>query len=80
MTRKGKVLNPRMSDRQPEGVSVSALVASAADERTDEVLHAHASMAVPADVFDDLLAALDRPRALAPPLEKALKESRYENR
>jgi uncharacterized protein (DUF1778 family) len=89
MERKDKVLNLRVSDRQRtmyeraaalEGVSVSALVTSAADDRADEVLHTHASMTVPADVFDDLLAALDRPAVLAPPLEKALNEPRYENR
>ncbi len=89
MERKDKVLNLRVTDRQRgvyeraatlEGVSVSALVTSAADARADEVLHAHASMAVPSDVFDQLLAALDRPAALAPALEKALVEPRYENR
>jgi uncharacterized protein (DUF1778 family) len=89
MERKSKVLNLRVTDRQRtvyeraaalEGVSVSALVTSAADARADELLHAHASMVVPADVFDDLLAALDRPVALAPALEKALVEPRFENR
>jgi uncharacterized protein (DUF1778 family) len=89
MERKDKVLNLRVSDRQRtvyeraaalEGISVSALVTSAADARADELLHAHASMTVPADVFDDLLAALDQPVALAPQLETALIEPRYENR
>lgn len=89
MERKNKVLNVRVTDRQRavyeraasvEGVSVSALVTSAADARADAVLHAHASMAVPADVFDDLLAALDRSAPLAPPLEKALLDPRFENR
>ena len=89
MERKDKVLNLRVSDRQRtvyeraaalEGVSVSALVTSAADARADEILHAHASMTVPADVFDDLLLALDRPATLAPCLEKALNATRYENR
>jgi uncharacterized protein (DUF1778 family) len=89
MERKNKVLNLRVTDRQRtvyeraaalEGVSVSALVTSAADARADELLHAHASMTVPADVFDDLLAALDRPAALSPALEKALVEPRFENR
>src|SRR5262245_10609254 len=79
MERKDKVLNLRVSDRQRtvyeraaalEGISVSALVTSAADARADEVLHAHVSMTVAAHVFDNLLAALDRPTALAPPLEK----------
>lgn len=89
MERKNKVLNLRVTDRQRtvyeraaalEGVSVSALVTSAADARADELLHAHASMMVPADVFDDLLAALDRPAGLAPALEKALVQPRFENR
>jgi uncharacterized protein (DUF1778 family) len=82
-------LNVRVSDRQRtvyeraaalEGISVSALVASAADGRADQILHEHASMTVPADVFDGLLAALDRPAALAPALEKALAEPHFENR
>ncbi len=89
MDKKDRVLNLRVTERQRavyeraaalEGVSVSALVTSAADSRADELLHAHASMSVPADVFDDLLAALDRPAALAPALEKALVEPRFENR
>lgn len=88
MERKAKVLNVRITDRQRriyeraaalEGVSVSALVTSATDARADELLHAHASMVVPADVFDDLLAALDRPTSLTPALEKALIEPRFEN-
>lgn len=88
MERKDKVLNLRVSDQQRtvyeraatlEGVSVSALVTSAADARAAEVLHAHASMTVPSDVFDRLLAALDRPATLAPALEKALGEPRYDN-
>ena len=89
MERKSKVLNLRVSDRQRtvyeraaalEGVSVSALVTSAADDRADEVLRAHASMTVPSDIFDQLLAALDQPAPLAPALEKALVEPRFENR
>ena len=83
------MLNLRVSDRQRtvyeraaelEGISVSALVTSAADARADELLHEHASMTVPADVFDDLLAALDQSVALSPALEKALIEPRFENR
>lgn len=89
MERKDRVLNVRVSDRQRsvyeraaalQGVSVSALVTAAADARADELLHAHASMTVPTDVFDDLLAALDAPVVLAPSLEKALVEPRFENR
>ena len=89
MERKAKVLNLRVSERQRaayeraaalEGVSVSALVTAAADARADELLHAHAAMTLPADVFDSLLAALDDPAALAPPLQKALGEPRFEHR
>lgn len=89
MGRKDKVLNLRVSDRQRgdyeraaalEGISVSALVTSAADARADELLHAHASMSVPAEVFDSLLDALDQPVTLTPALEKALTEPRFENR
>jgi uncharacterized protein (DUF1778 family) len=89
MEKKDRVLNLRVSDRQRavyeraaalEGMSVSALVTSAADARADELLHAHASMTVPTDVFDQLLAALDQPAALAPSLEKALVDPRFENR
>lgn len=89
MERKDKVLNLRVTEGQRRvyeraaalaGVSVSALVTSAADARAGELLHAHASMTVPAEVFDGLLAALDRPTALAPALEKALIEPRFENR
>ena len=87
--RKDKALNLRVSERQRavyeraaalEGTTVSALVTSAADARANDVLHAHASMVVPSDVFDDLLAALDKPATLAPPLEKALVNPRFENR
>ena len=89
MERKDKVLNLRVSNRQRtvyeraaalEGISVSALVTSAADARAGELLHAHASMTVPADVFDGLLAALDQPAVLPPALEKALDEQCFENR
>ena len=89
MERKAKVLNLRVSDRQrqdyeraaeAEGISVSALVTSAADDRAADILHAHSSMKVPADVFDELLAALDAPVTLSPSLEKALRAPRYSNR
>ncbi len=89
MERKDKVLNVRVTERQRTayeraaalgGVSVSALVTLAADVHADEVLRAHASMMVPADVFDSLLAALDHPAALTPALEKALTQPRFENR
>ena len=89
MDRKDRVLNLRVSDRQRgayeraaalEGVSVSALVTAAADARAEELLDAHASMTVPSEVFDGLLAALDQSAVLAPALEKALVRPRFENR
>lgn len=89
MERKDRVLNLRVSDRQRtmyeraaaiEGVSVSALVTSAADAHAGELLHAHASMTAPAEVFDRLLTALDQPAPLSPALEKALLEPRFANR
>jgi uncharacterized protein (DUF1778 family) len=89
MERKDKVLNLRVSGRQRaiyeraagvEGTTVSALVIAAADARADEVLHAYASMTFPEDVFDDLLEALDRVTPLAPSLEKAFNQPRFDNR
>jgi uncharacterized protein (DUF1778 family) len=45
-----------------EHVPVSDFVRSAAEERADKVLSEHASQTrVPAEFFDDLLAALDSP-------------------
>lgn len=83
-------LNLRVSEEQRaayeraatlEGTTVSALVTGAADERAQEVLDAHASMTVPRDVFDQLLAQLDEPpRPLAPAVLKALAGRRFENR
>ena len=87
--RKEKVLNIRVSPTQRtayertaalEGVSVSALLTAAADEKAERVLLAHSTMTVPTETFDRLLAALDQPAALAPPLEKALVEPRFVNR
>jgi uncharacterized protein (DUF1778 family) len=89
MERKSKVLNLRVSDRQRtvyeraaalEGVSVSALVTSAADDRAEQLLLAHSSMTVPSEVFDQLLAALDQPHRLATSLAKALSDPLFENR
>lgn len=89
MERKAKTLNLRVSDRQRssyeraaavEGLSVSALVTSAADDKAEQILHAHTSMTVPAEVFDQLLEALDGPVGLAAPLEKAFAEPRFQNR
>lgn len=89
MDRKDKVLNLRVSDRQRttyeraaavEGVTVTALVTSAADAHAEEILRTHATLALPGEVFDELLAALDRPPTLAAPLKKALTKPRFENR
>jgi uncharacterized protein (DUF1778 family) len=89
MERKSKVLNVRVSERQRsvyeraaalEGVAVSALVTTAADEKAEQVLQAHTSMVTPSDVFDELLAALDQPAALTPSLEKALGAPRFRHR
>lgn len=86
MELKSKVMNLRVSSRQRlvyeraaalEGVSVSALVTSAADARAELVLHAHSSMTVPTDVFDQLLEALDATTPLSPSLEKALRDPRF---
>jgi uncharacterized protein (DUF1778 family) len=86
MARKTKVLNLRVSEEQRmiyeraaalEGLSVSALVTSAADQRAEELLHAHAAMTVDSDA---LLAALYDPDTIAPALEKALVEPRFQNR
>lgn len=89
MERKDKVLNLRVTERQRTdyeraaalaGVSVSALVTAAADAHAHELLRAKMTMTVPTEVFDDLLAALDQPAALAPALEKALIEPRVQHR
>ena len=89
MDRKDKALNLRVSDRQRtayeraaavEGLTVTALVTSAADARAEEILRAHATLALPSAVFDELLTALDRPPALAAPLKKALTKPRFDNR
>lgn len=88
MERKKKVLNLRVTERQRstyeraatlEGVSVSSLVAKAADERAQQVLHEHASMTIPSDLFDSLLTSLDNPAPLAPSLEKAFSEPLFTN-
>jgi uncharacterized protein (DUF1778 family) len=87
MERKEKVLNVRLSPRQRstyeraaalEGITVSALVTSAADQRAEEVLRSHATLIVASDTFDRLLKALDTPAALATPLEKALTNPVFE--
>lgn len=89
MERKDKVLNVRVSEGQRvlyeraaavAGTSVSALVTSAADAHAQELIRAELTMTVPNEVFDDLLAALDQPAPLAPSLEKALVEPRFQHR
>ena len=89
MERKDRVLNVRVSPRQRsmyeraaaiEGMSVSALLTSAADDRAEEVLRSHSSMTVSPEMFDRLLAGLDEQAPLAPSLEKALHDQRFENR
>ncbi|NLD77467.1 MAG: DUF1778 domain-containing protein [Acidimicrobiales bacterium] len=57
------------------GMSVSTFVVGAAVFRADEVIAAATTTLVPADYFDDLLAALDEPDA-APGLTKAAKRAR----
>ena len=42
--------------------------------------YADASMTVPSNVFDQLLAALDEQVPLAPAVEKAILEPRFQNR
>lgn len=89
MERKDRTLNLRVSERQRAvyeraaavaGISVAALLTSAADDLADDLLRRHASTTVPTDVFDDLLASLDRPVALPPALAKAFAEPRFVNR
>ncbi len=89
MERKEKVLNVRVSDRQRaayeraaavEGTTVSALVTTAADARAEEILRSVSTMTMASDVFDELLAGLDRPGPLAPSLDKALSGPRFKNR
>ncbi|MHB8466085.1 MAG: type II toxin -antitoxin system TacA 1-like antitoxin [Acidimicrobiales bacterium] len=89
MDRKDRALNLRVSERQRaayaraaalEGTTVSALVTAAADDRAEQILEARLSMVVASDVFDSLLASLDVTTPLAPSLEKALTEPRYQNR
>lgn len=52
------------------GTSVSAFVVDAAVDRAEELLAAQMSTSVPADYFDQLVDALDRPDR-APTLTKA---------
>lgn len=61
------------------GLSVSAFVVEAAVERAEEVIAAATTTVVPADYFDDLLAALDEPDD-APRLAEAAKRARRPGR
>lgn len=55
-------------------VPVGAFVRIAAEEKADQVIHGHeATTDVPADFFDDLLAALDKPATPTPALLGAMK-------
>jgi uncharacterized protein (DUF1778 family) len=61
------------------GLSVSAFVVEVAVERADQIIAAATTTVVPADYFDDLLAALDDSGG-APRLAEAAKRSRRSNR
>lgn len=61
------------------GLSVSAFMVSAAVDRAEEVIAAATTTAVPADYFDDLLAALDVADP-APRLAKAARDARRHRR
>ncbi len=89
METKSKILNVRVTDHQRstyeraaalEGISISALLTRSADDRAEEILYAHSSMAVAREAFDRMLAALDSPAPLAPPLASALDHARFDNR
>lgn len=57
------------------GLSVSAFLVGAAVERADEIIAEATTTAVPAEYFDEMLAALDMPGP-APRLAKAAKRAR----
>lgn len=61
------------------GLSVSAFVVEAAVERAEKVIASATTTVVPADYFDDLLAALDEPDE-APRLSDAAKRARSSGR
>jgi len=56
--------------------SVSTFVIDAAAEKAEDVILAHRETVVPADFFDELLAALDRPPVVVPALAKGAKRAR----
>jgi uncharacterized protein (DUF1778 family) len=61
------------------GLSVSAFLVSSAVARADEVIAAATKTLVPADYFDQLVAALDEPDA-APRLATAARRARRDAR
>ncbi len=61
------------------GLSVSAFMVNAAVERADEIIFEATSTTVPADYFDKLLVALDKPQ-LAARLAKVARRARRQRR
>lgn len=77
-------LSPEERDRieqaaQFEGESLSSFIVRAAVARADDVLTEHTVTTVPADYFDRLVTALDRPDR-APALRRAASRSRTRSR
>jgi uncharacterized protein (DUF1778 family) len=62
------------------GESMSTFIVGAAVERADELIAAHFATVVPADYFDQLLAALDEPTEPSPILSAAAKRARRRQR
>lgn len=62
-----------------KGQSISSFIVSAAVERANEVISEHTVTRVPADYFDELLRALDKP-APAPQLQRAARRARQRSR
>jgi len=62
------------------GESMSTFMVAAAVQRADDVIADQSSTVVPADYFDQLLAALDEPAEKAPRLATAAKQSRRQRR
>lgn len=62
------------------GESMSAFMVSAAVQRADDVIAERSATVVPADYFDELLAALDEPAERAPRLAAAAKKARRQRR
>lgn len=56
---------------------VGEFVRSAAEEKADQIIHEHeATTVVPAEFFDDMLAAFDMPAQPAPALVDAMRRAR----